>query len=168
MFLAFFLEILLFYLFFIDPSYYSFTYTYNVHDTVAGRDRTGVLAGLLESLAGYDAVTIRTDFLLSRIGYEPAREQLLRFALEGTGITAKSDLLAASSSSSSSSSELTDLFDSVPGFWNLTSLKPVYWDAFVQAVNDKFVGGFAGYVTSVLGFGEEDLATIRRNLAQAP
>lgn len=120
----------------------------------AGKDRTGVLAGLLESLAGYDADVIQTDFLLSRIGYEPAREQLLRFALKETGVDAKRI------------SDLAQLFD-VPGFYNLASLKPVYWAAFDRAVQKEY-GGFEGYATAVLGFSADDLATVRKNLAQAP
>lgn len=122
----------------------------------AGRDRTGVLAGLLESLAGLDAGTIQTDFLLSRIGYEPAREQLIRFALTGAGVDA-----------SQIPEDLSQLFDVVPGFWNLASLKPTYWDAFVKAVNKRF-GGFEGYVVDVLGFSRDDLVTIRKNLTQVP
>lgn len=110
---------------------------------------------MLESLAGYDARIIQTDFLLSRIGYEPAREQLIRFALDGTGVDA------------ANIPDLAQLFDSVPGFYNLASLKPIYWDAFVQAV-DKQYGGFEGYATQVLGFSEDDLTTIRKNLTQAP
>lgn len=141
-----------------------FYLTTHTHPPTAGRDRTGVLAGLLESLAGYDAHTIQTDFLLSRVGYEPAREQLLRFALEGTGLAQHLD---DDKKTTTTTTDLAQLFDHVPGFWNLASLKPIYWDAFVAAVNDKY-GGFEGYVTRVLGFSADDLATIRRNLAQAP
>ncbi|KAK0635646.1 protein-tyrosine phosphatase-like protein [Bombardia bombarda] len=43
----------------------------------AGRDRTGVVAGLLMTLAGAKPEDIKLDFMLSRIGTEPAREQLV-------------------------------------------------------------------------------------------
>ncbi|KUI61352.1 Tyrosine-protein phosphatase [Cytospora mali] len=120
----------------------------------AGRDRTGVLAGVLETLAGYDDETVRMDFLLSRIGIEVAREQLLEFARkysEGMG---------------GHGSSVTG-FDGVPGFYNLVSLKVTCWDAFVEAVGKKY-GGFEGYVTRVLGFSDEDLVKIKRNLVEEP
>ncbi|KAI7785969.1 hypothetical protein LA080_005630 [Diaporthe eres] len=120
----------------------------------AGRDRTGVLAGLLETLAGYDAETVRTDFLLSRIGTEVAREHLLAFA--------KKYSMSAEDDDDGSAS-----FDEVPGFLNLVSLKGACWDAFADAVGTKF-GGFEGYATKVLGFSKEDLAVIKKNLNEAP
>lgn len=126
--------------------------------TLAGRDRTGVLAGLLESLAGYDAATVRADFLLSRIGTEPARTMLLQFAIQGAGMALPAE----------AKDDMEMLFEKAPlGFYNLVSLKAACWDAFVEAV-DREWGGFEGYVKTVLGFGEEDLVTIRRNLVEAP
>ncbi|KAJ0107138.1 hypothetical protein J7T55_014668 [Diaporthe amygdali] len=120
----------------------------------AGRDRTGVLAGLLETLAGYDAETVRTDFLLSRIGTEVAREHLLGFARKY-------------SKGSAGNGDSSTSFDEAPGFLNLVSLRGVCWDAFVEAVGMKF-GGFEGYAINVLGFSEEDLATIKKNLTERP
>lgn len=113
-----------------------------------------MLAGLLETLAGYDAETVRTDFLLSRIGTEVAREHLLAFARKYSKGADGEDGGSAS-------------FDEVPGFLNLVSLKGACWDAFVEAVKRKF-GGFEGYATKVLGFSNEDLETIKRNLNEVP
>lgn len=113
-----------------------------------------MLAGLLETLAGYDAETVRTDFLLSRIGTEVAREHLLEFARKHSMCAEDDDDGSAS-------------FDEVPGFLNLVSLKGACWDAFVEAVGREF-GGFDGYAKKVLGFSEEDLVTIKKNLNQAP
>ncbi|KAH8893150.1 hypothetical protein GQ53DRAFT_745404 [Thozetella sp. PMI_491] len=107
----------------------------------AGRDRTGVMAGLLATLAGASLEDVTLDFLLSRVGTEPAREQLLAFALRGTGAASKE----------------------APGFYNLVSLKPMYWAAFAAAVDAQH-GGFDGYVTQRLGFSDADLATIKKNL----
>jgi protein tyrosine/serine phosphatase len=107
----------------------------------AGRDRTGVVAGLLLSLAGASSETVALDFLLSRIGTEPAREQLLGFALKGSG------------------AESID----APGFHNLCSLRVSCWEAFVRAVESEY-GGFEGYVTATLGFSEDDLVKIKANL----
>lgn len=96
------------------------------------------------ALAGADPETVIFDFMLSRIGTEPAREKLLAFALKGTG------------------AESTD----TPGFRNMCNLRPAGWTAFVRAAEDAY-GGFEGYVTKTLGFSEEELATIRRNLTLA-
>lgn len=114
----------------------------------AGRDRTGVLAGILESLAGYDPKLIQLDWLLSRIGYEPAKAKLMAYAA-GASTAAPSDEQRG------------------PGFMNLISLTPSCWDAFVDAVGDKY-GGFEGYATSVLGLGKEDLEKIKTNLVRGP
>jgi len=108
---------------------------------IAGRDRTGVASGMLHALAGVDEESIALDFLLSRIGKEPAREQLVEFALRGSG--AKSA--------------------DAPGFYNLISLKRECWDAFVEELN-KVYGGWEGYVTGTLGFSQEDVVTIGKNL----
>lgn len=113
-----------------------------------------MLSGMLETLAGYDTETVRTDFLLSRIGTEVAREHLLAFARKYCQSAEDDDDGSAS-------------FDEVPGFLNLVSLRGVCWDAFVEAVGREF-GGFEGYATKVLGFSEEDLVTIKKNLNEAP
>ncbi|KAG8168667.1 hypothetical protein KVR01_001416 [Diaporthe batatas] len=120
----------------------------------AGRDRTGVLAGLLETLAGYDPQTVQTDFLLSRIGTEVAREHLLAFAVKY-------------SQGAEGGDDGSGAFDEVPGFYNLVSLKGACWDAFAEAVRSQY-GGFEGYATKELGFSKHDLATIKKNLNEAP
>lgn len=109
-----------------------------------------MLAGLLENLAGYAPEVVQTDFLLSRIGYEPAREPLIKFAIQGAGVDTgdNPDL---------------ELFYDMPAFYNLISLKASCWDAFVNAVKRDY-GGFEGYVTKVLGFSDKDLLKIRGNL----
>lgn len=88
-----------------------------------------------------DADTVSLDFLLSRIGTEPAREQLLAFAKKESRIKSTDD----------------------PGFLNLASLRVVCWDAFLGALDCEY-GGFHGYVTKTLGFSEDDLKVIQKNL----
>ncbi|KAK4449148.1 hypothetical protein QBC34DRAFT_99227 [Podospora aff. communis PSN243] len=107
----------------------------------AGRDRTGVISGMLLGLAGVDPDIIALDFMLSRIGTEPAREQLLAFAMRGTGVTSVDE----------------------PGFYNLCSLRVSSWERFVKGVEREY-GGWEGYVTGTLGFSQEDLDKIKRNL----
>ncbi len=99
------------------------------------------MAGLLLALAGADAETIALDFMLSRIGTEPARELLMQFALKGS---------------------MAEGMDA-PGFANLANLRVVCWQAFEQALESEY-GGWDAYVTKTLGFSDEDLATIKKNL----
>ncbi|RGP65357.1 hypothetical protein FLONG3_9253 [Fusarium longipes] len=106
----------------------------------AGRDRTGVVAGLLQTLAGTKQTDVILDYMLSRIGVEPARERLTLFIKATVGV------------------EDTE----VPGFWNMVSLRPTFWKAFVKGVEAKY-GGWDDYVKG-LGFSARDLETIKRNL----
>lgn len=53
--------------------------------------------------------------------------------------------------------------DKTPGWANFAALRPSYWHAFVEGINERY-GGFDGYVTGHLGFSEEDLEVIKRNL----
>lgn len=99
------------------------------------------MAGLLLSLAGASPDTIALDFMLSRIGVEPARAQLLAFARKGS--------MSAS--------------EDAPGFDNLINQKISSWEAFVKAVDSEY-GGFEGYVTSTLGFSDAEVARIKSNL----
>ncbi|KAK1504804.1 hypothetical protein CTAM01_04111 [Colletotrichum tamarilloi] len=109
----------------------------------AGRDRTGVMAGLLQSLAGTAPEDVRFDYMLSRVGTEPARERLLQQARAGGG-------------------SLT--FEQHPGFYNLCSLRTSCWDAFIAALQEAH-GGWEGYVVGALGFSSDDLARIKDNLS---
>lgn len=79
--------------------------------------------------------------MLSRIGTEVARDKLLKFALVSVG---------------------TDDMET-PGFYNLVELRPQYWTAFLEGLEEKF-GGWDGYVTKSLGISEEDLVTIKNNI----
>ena len=118
-------------------------YEVDVDFFTAGRDRTGVTSGLLLALAGTDAETIELDFLLSRVGTEPAREQLLAFALHGSG----AESIEA------------------PGFRNMCNLRVSCWRRFVQGL-ERVHGGWEGYVTGTLGFSEDEVRVIKRNLAR--
>lgn len=79
--------------------------------------------------------------MLSRVGTEVAREKLLKFALASVGTT--------------------DM--ETPGFYNLVELRPQYWAAFLEGLEEQF-GGWDGYVTKGLGLSEEDLITVKKNI----
>lgn len=81
--------------------------------------------------------------MLSRIGIEPAREMLMQYALLSVGTTDPE----------------------TPGFYNLVNLKPEYWAAFLEALNEEY-GGWDGYIKKGLGLSEEDIAEIKKNLRE--
>ncbi|KAF3023658.1 hypothetical protein E8E14_013377 [Neopestalotiopsis sp. 37M] len=113
-----------------------------VHCT-AGRDRTGVISGLLLTLAGAAPDVVSLDYMLSRIGTEPVRETLLQFALAGCQAESIEQ----------------------PGFQNLCELREESWSAFVKGVERDF-GGFEKFVTGPLGFTVGDLTKIKANLVK--
>ncbi|BEJ16626.1 hypothetical protein CspHIS471_0600270 [Cutaneotrichosporon sp. HIS471] len=115
-----------------------------IHCT-AGRDRTGVLSGLLQALAGTSPDDVKLDYMLSRVGIETQRERLLSVIMAGVG------------------AHFNGPDD--PGLYNLSSLRPQFWTAFLEGLEDKY-GGWEGYATSQegLGFSATDLDQIRRNL----
>ncbi|CAO2658668.1 Nn.00g063910.m01.CDS01 [Neocucurbitaria sp. VM-36] len=104
----------------------------------AGKDRTGVLAALLLSLAGASRDLIAYDYALTRVGVEPSREllvQMLRlWNKEWTADT--------------------------PGMHEFTQVKGDFILGLLDAVELKY-GGMEGYVIEVLGFGVEDLGAVK-------
>ncbi|ORY68782.1 protein-tyrosine phosphatase-like protein [Pseudomassariella vexata] len=108
---------------------------------VAGRDRTGVLGGLLLTLAGASPDVVTLDYLLSRIGTEPVRKRLLAFAMAGTSAESEEQ----------------------PGFYNMCSLRASCWNAFIAGLQREY-GGYEQFVIDKLGFSGEDLAKIKANL----
>ncbi|KAI0443711.1 protein-tyrosine phosphatase-like protein [Xylaria telfairii] len=114
-----------------------------VHCT-AGRDRTGVFGSLLLALAGASEDAIFADWQLSRIGTEPMRAMLIEFAKQG------SDAYG----------------DDQPGFYNLVSMRKSCWQAFTTGLEKQY-GGFEKLVTGKLGFSQDDLAKIKKNLTTA-
>lgn len=100
---------------------------------------------MLQALAGATPEDVLFDYMLSRVGIETQRERLLSVIMAGVGTH----------------------FDGPddPGLYNLSSLRPQFWTAFIDGLNEKY-GGWDAYVTSEegLGFSQADLETIKRNL----
>lgn len=107
----------------------------------AGRDRTGVLAWIIEYLAGTPEDDRTFDYLLTRIGIEPARVMFENHFKYSWGIT-----------------DLTN-----KGYLNAMTLSPDCFRLVTEGVNEEY-GGWDGYLKEKLGFSDEDLETIRRNL----
>ncbi|KAJ2979633.1 hypothetical protein NQ176_g3131 [Zarea fungicola] len=74
---------------------------------------------------------------------EPVRDKLIGYAMSTVGITDPE----------------------TPGFFNLAQLRPEFWNAFLDGINEKF-GGWDGYITSPdgLGISKEDLEIIKTNI----
>lgn len=81
--------------------------------------------------------------MLSRVGVEPAREMLLGFLMQGSGAKSHDE----------------------PGLYNLASLRPSSWRAFLEAVASQHDGGLRGYSRDVLGFSDDELRLIAYNMS---
>jgi protein tyrosine/serine phosphatase len=108
------------------------------YNPAAGKDRTGVLAALLLSLAGASKEVIAHDYVLTRIGVEPSRDMLLQMLkLWNKEWTAET-----------------------PGMQEFVQVRGEFILAFLEQVEERF-GGVEGWVRNVLGFGEEDVERVR-------
>ncbi|KAJ3462979.1 hypothetical protein MRS44_007765 [Fusarium solani] len=108
---------------------------------VARAYKPTIRAVLEHTLAGTEQPDVVFDYMLSRIGTEQARDRLVVFIKTALGVDDPE----------------------TPGFWNMASLRPTFWEAFVEGVDAEF-GGWDGYVTKALGFSADDLETIKKNL----
>lgn len=82
------------------------------------------------------------DYMLSRIGIEPAREMLTGFAAES---------MAGGDAET-------------PGFWNMVNFRPQSMTRFLEKMGEEYEGGCEGYLRDGLGFSEEDVEKIKENL----
>ncbi|EEH37041.1 hypothetical protein PAAG_07459 [Paracoccidioides lutzii Pb01] len=109
----------------------------------AGKDRTGVLAALILHIAGCSPDIIAEDYVLTRVGFEPVREVLLKSLLDGTENVDESVKRA------------------------LAVVGGVPYEAMVQFLvflEREFERGAEGYLRTKLGFSVEDIERIRQNL----
>lgn len=97
---------------------------------------------MLHHLAGTPEDDVVYDYMLSRIGLEPARDKLV-LAIKA-GFSAED-------------------IDS-PEFFNVASLRPSYWAGFMEGLNEKY-GGWDGYIKH-LGFDEVEVGKMKDNLTR--
>ncbi|EJT49088.1 hypothetical protein A1Q2_07813 [Trichosporon asahii var. asahii CBS 8904] len=109
----------------------------------AGRDRTGIFAWILEYLAGTPEKDRTFDYLLTRIGIEPARLMFENHFKTSWGIT-----------------DLTN-----KGYLNAMTLSPDCFTLVTEEVTKEY-GGWDEYLEKKLGFSKEDLDKIRANLTK--
>ncbi|KAJ5164370.1 Protein-tyrosine/Dual-specificity phosphatase [Penicillium coprophilum] len=115
----------------------------------AGKDRTGVLAALILLLVNQPHEDIINDYILTRVGLESARENLMEaFAvnLEPDGI------------------DIDQLSPEALGMLELCGVRASSMEAFLISFENTYENGIEGYLIDKLGFSQSDLATMRRNL----
>lgn len=139
-----------------------------------------MLCALIHSLAGASPETVLFDYMLSRIGYEPAREQLVAYAMAHTKAGAAFARGSDSSNSSGDSDANVDIDDREIGFTNIIELRPENWDFFVAEV-DRVYGrfdtsgrgrGWWGYALAShddggMGLTKDEIEAVRRRLTEA-
>ncbi|TCD69217.1 hypothetical protein EIP91_008320 [Steccherinum ochraceum] len=106
----------------------------------AGRDRTGVLAAIILSLAGVSDDAIERDYALTRIGRERARPKVM-------ARLAREPFFAANSEAAH----------------RMFSSKRETMREFLKLLRDQY-GGAEGYLKEFVQLTNDDIATIRRNL----
>ncbi|MCJ1421177.1 hypothetical protein MMC32_007539 [Xylographa parallela] len=109
-----------------------------VHCT-AGKDRTGVLVMLLLGLVGVTDDAIAAEYALTAQGLEAWKPEA-RERLKARGMPEE-------------------------GIEGMMSSRAEYMLATLEMVRRRY-GGVEGYVRDVLGFGDEDVETIRKNLVE--
>lgn len=109
---------------------------------VGGKDRTGVLTALVLRIAGCSPALIARDYTLTRIGMEPARDTVLK-------------------------DFLSDKYGDLKMRKGLAGMCSVNFETmirFLEVLEGSYERGAEGYVKDVLGFSDEDLEKIRKNL----
>ncbi|CAA7260109.1 unnamed protein product [Cyclocybe aegerita] len=106
----------------------------------AGKDRTGIMAAILLKLAGVDSDAISTDYALTRVGREPAREKIM-------ARLSKEPLFASNNEAA----------------LNMFTCRHETMQAFLVHFDEKY-GGVDNYVKHYVGLSDEEIATIKRNM----
>ena len=110
----------------------------------AGKDRTGTLAAVLLSLVDTPSEAIASDYALTRVGIEPAREPLMKMIED-----------MAPKYGSVDAEELSLIGTS----------KYEVMIKFLDVLQERF-GGARGYCKEKLGFSDEDMDKITNNLTR--
>ncbi|KAH9482512.1 Triple specificity protein phosphatase PtpB [Psilocybe cubensis] len=111
-----------------------------VFHCTAGKDRTGIMAAIFLKLAGVDNELISRDYALTRVGREPAREMIM-------ARLSKEPLFASNNEAA----------------LNMFTCRHETMQAFLQHFDEKY-GGAVTYLKEYVGFSDEDIVTIRRNI----
>ncbi|KAJ5383674.1 Protein-tyrosine/Dual-specificity phosphatase [Penicillium concentricum] len=115
----------------------------------AGKDRTGVLAALILLLINRPHEDIVNDYILTRVGLESARENLM----EAFAVNLGADGL-----------DISQLSPEALGMLELCGVRATSMEAFLISFENTYKNGVEGYLIDKLGFSQSDLSTMRQNL----
>ncbi|CAI7565458.1 unnamed protein product [Penicillium crustosum] len=115
----------------------------------AGKDRTGVFAALVLLLINRPHDDIINDYILTRVGLESARENLMQaFAINLGGDAA----------------DVSQLSPEALGMLELCGVRATSMAAFLASFESTFENGVEDYLIDGLGFTQGDVSAMRRNL----
>lgn len=116
---------------------------------IAGKDRTGVFAALVLLLINRPHDDIINDYILTRVGLESARENLMQaFAINLGGDAA----------------DVSQLSPEALGMLELCGVRATSMAAFLASFESTFENGVEDYLIDGLGFTQGDVSAMRRNL----
>ncbi|KAJ5347181.1 hypothetical protein MYU51_004493 [Penicillium brevicompactum] len=115
----------------------------------AGKDRTGVLAALILLLIGRPGDEIINDYILTRVGLESARENLM----EAFAMNMDSDEV-----------DINQLSPEALGMLELCGVRATAMAEFLKYFAGAYENGIEGYLTNNLGFSHSHVDTMRKNL----
>lgn len=109
--------------------------------SLAGKDRTGVLAAIFLSLAGAPDQVIADDHAVTRVGVEPQKANLMAIVKKWK----------------------PSIDESTPGFTSFLSTESSHMLSFLEAVREKFES-IERYLHSQLGFSQEHIDQIKTKI----
>ncbi|KAJ5316953.1 hypothetical protein PENANT_c030G07171 [Penicillium antarcticum] len=115
----------------------------------AGKDRTGVLSSLILLLIDRPNEEIINDYILTRVGLESARENLM----EAFALNMDADQV-----------DISQLSPEALGMLELCGVRASAMEAFLNSFKSQYENGVEGYLTTRLGFSAEDVSMMRTNL----
>ncbi|CAG7931637.1 unnamed protein product [Penicillium olsonii] len=115
----------------------------------AGKDRTGVLAALILLLIGRSQEEIINDYILTRVGLESARANLL----EAFAMNMETDEI-----------DVNQLSPEALGMLELCGVRATAMAAFLNHFESTYENGIEGYLTDGLGFSSTHVEIMRKNL----
>lgn len=122
------------------------------------------MAALILDLMGAPAELIGEEYALTRIGTEPFRKELLPWAIKSlTELEGNSDWQA----NVSVDEQVKALSLNSPGVLPMFGMSTAVMVDFVERLRNKYCGA-EGYMKQKLGFSDDEIRDIRKNLRPDP
>lgn len=117
--------------------------------SAAGKDRTGVFAALILLLINRPHDDIIYDYILTRVGLESARENLMQAFAVNLGTDGV---------------DVSQLSPEAVGMLELCGVRATSMADFLVSFEKSYRNGVEGYLIDRLGFTQTDVLTMRKNL----